>query len=79
MENRKNMRDQHTVDRHYRLPKAAYDRIVNRDKDRFPTEKDFMAEAVLSYEKRIRMEELMDRFQKIEEKLDRMARAMGWQ
>ena len=35
------------VDRHYRLSRAAYERILERDTNIFPTEKDFVAAAVL--------------------------------
>lgn len=50
MERQKGMKDKVTVDRHYRLSKAAYEKILSRNLDRFPTEKDFISEAVLSYD-----------------------------
>lgn len=78
MVNERKKREPGTVDRHYRLSKAAYEKIVNRDTDRFPTEKDFVSEAVLSYESRVRMEDLLERYRRTEEQLDRMIKAMGW-
>lgn len=78
MAKEREVRDQSTVDRHYRLSKAAYEKILNRDLDRFPTEKDFVSEAVLSYGKGKQIEDLLARYRNTEEKIDRMIKAMGW-
>jgi len=67
-----------SVDRHYRLSKAAYEKIRNRDIDRFPTEKDFVSEAVLSYEDRIKNTEIMAEVRELAKKIDRITIAMGW-
>lgn len=67
-----------SVDRHYRLSKAAYEKIRSRNTDRFPTEKDFVSEAVLSYEDRTRNEEIIAEIRALAEKIDRITRAMGW-
>ena len=67
-----------SVDRHYRLSKAAYEKIRSRDKDRFPTEKDFVSEAVLSYEDRMKNAELLAEVRDLAKKIDRIMGAMGW-
>lgn len=67
-----------SVDRHYRLSKAAYEKICSRDKDRFPTEKDFVSEAVLSYEDRMKNAELLAEVRDLAKKIDRIMGAMGW-
>ena len=67
-----------SVDRPYRLAKAAYEKIRNRDIDRFPTEKDFVSEAVLSYEDRIKNTEIMAEVRELAKKIDRITIAMGW-
>lgn len=71
-------RETYSVDRHYRLSKAAYEKICSRNLNRFPTEKDFVSEAVLSYEDRIRMKELSDQIRELAESIERMTKAMGW-
>ena len=67
-----------SVDRHYRLSKAAYEKIRSRNTDRFPTEKDFVSEAVLSYEDRMMNTELIAEVRELAKKIDRITRAMGW-
>ena len=67
-----------TVDRHYRLSKAAYEKILNRDLDRFPTEKDFLSEAVLSYDDRVTSKELLEKLQETKESLERVYKLIGW-
>lgn len=78
MEIRKSIKPSVSVDRHYRLSKAAYEKILNRDLNRFPTERDFVSEAVLSYDERIQMKDLLERYKKTEERLDRLYKAVGW-
>ena len=78
MENRKEKKTPVTVDRHYRLSKAAYEKILNRDLDRFPTKREFISEAVLSYEDRVAAKELKEGFQRIEGALDRIYKVLGW-
>ena len=78
MERRNERKTPVTVDRHYRLSKAAYEKILNRDLDRFPTERDFISEAVLSYDDRVAAKELLERFQRTEEILDRINKSLGW-
>ena len=67
-----------SVDKHYRLSKAAYEKIRKRDRDRFPTEKEFVSEAVLSYEDRKKNEELIAEVRELAKKIDRIVGAMGW-
>ena len=65
----------------YRIPKQSrsrYEKIRNRDIDRFPTEKDFVSEAVLSYEDRIKNTEIMAEVRELAKKIDRITIAMGW-
>ena len=67
-----------TVDRHYRLSKAAYSIVAARDKDRFPTEKDFVSEAILSYGENAELEDMSRMLKEINKKIDRIIKAMGW-
>ena len=67
-----------TVDRHYRLPKAVYEKIDGRDRNRFPAEKDYITEAVMSYEREKETEELARQVRDLGARMDRVMKAMGW-
>lgn len=67
-----------SVDRHYRLSKAAYEKIRKRDCDRFPTEKDFVTEAVLFYEDRTKTDEILEEIRDLKKQIARITGAMGW-
>ena len=66
------------VDRHYRLSRAAYERILERDTNMFPTEKDFVAAAVLSYDDKSHMQDMENKLDEMNRKLDQIMKAMGW-
>ena len=66
------------VDRHYRITKAAYEKVSHRNLEQFPTEKDFVTEAILSYEDQNQLSEILDLIKGLDQKLDRVIKAMGW-
>lgn len=48
-----------TIDKHFMLTEEVCSIIKNRDKNRFPLERDFVSEAVLSYKGQLQLEEIL--------------------
>ena len=63
------------VEKHYRISQAAYQAICGRDQEQYPKERDYVNAAIQTFEDRQRFEEIMERLDQMEEKLEQLLSA----
>ena len=66
-------------EKHIRITEEAYELIRNRDRNRFPLERDFINEAIISYADRIEMKELSREFKDLKKITESLYNTFGWQ
>ena len=52
--------------------------IRNRDRKKFPLERDFINEAIISYADRIEMKELSREFRDLKKVTEKLYKTVGW-
>lgn len=67
------------VNKHFSLSENACEVIRERDKKRFPLERDFVNEAVLTYGERISQEKILREIRKVKEELKHLNQTVGWE
>ena len=67
-----------TREKHLRITEEAYELIRNRDRAKFPLEKDFINEAIISYADRIEMRELSKEFKDLKKITEKLYKTVGW-
>ena len=68
-----------TNDKHIRLSEKALELVTNRDRKRFPMEKDFINEAIVSYADRMEMRKLAGEFRDLKRITEKLYKTVGWQ
>ena len=67
------------VKKHLSLSEKAYELIQARDKKRFPMERDFIDEAITTYEERITQEKILREIRKVRDQITRLNQTVGWE
>jgi len=67
------------IDKHLLLSEETCEVLRRRDKKRFPLERDFINEAVLSYGDRITQEKILKEIRKVREQITRLNQTVGWE
>ena len=67
------------VDKHLLLSEKTCEVLSGRDKKRFPLERDFIDEAVLTYGERITQEKILKEIRKVSEQITRLNQTVGWE
>ena len=67
------------VNKHLLLSEETCELIRNRSKNRFPLERDFVNEAVLTYEERITQEKILREIRKVRDQITRLNQTVGWE
>ena len=65
-------------EKHMRITDQAWEVVKNRDRKKFPTERDFINEAILSYADRIEMRELSREFKDLKKVTEKLYKTVGW-
>ena len=68
-----------TKDKHIRLTEKAWEMITNRDRNKFPSERDFINEAIISYADRMEMRKLVSELRELKRITEKLYRTVGWQ
>jgi hypothetical protein len=66
-------------EKHMRITDQAWEVVKNRDRKRFPTERDFINEAILTYADRMEMQKLSNEFKDLKRITERLYKTVGWQ
>ena len=66
-------------EKHMRITDQAWEVVRNRDRKQFPTERDFINEAILSYADRIEIRELVSEFKALKRITEKLYKTVGWQ
>ena len=66
-------------EKHMRITDQAWEVVKNRDRKKFPTERDFINEAILSYADRIEIRELVSEFKALKRITEKLYKTVGWQ
>ena len=72
------MRTIKTIEKHLRITEQAHEIIRNRDRKRFPLERDFINEAIISYADRIEIRELSREFKALKKITEKLYKTVGW-
>ena len=67
------------VKKHLSISEKTWELIRGRDKKRFPLERDFIDEAVLTYTERITQEKILKEIRKVSEQITRLNQTVGWE
>ena len=67
-----------TIDKHFMLTEEVCSIIKNRDKNRFPLERDFVSEAVLSYKGQLQLEEILLELKDFRNYMENWTKLYGW-
>lgn len=67
------------VNKHLRISREANEKIQNRDKDRFPLERDFINAAILSFEEKITSQEILEEIRGLRSYMEEEFKYIGWQ
>ena len=67
------------VNKHFSLSQKTCEVIRERDRKRFPLERDFVDEAVLTYGERISQEKILREIRKVREELRHLNQTVGWE
>lgn len=65
-------------EKHLRIAEQAHEIIRNRDRNRFPLERDFVNEAIISYADRIEIKELSREFKALKKITEKLYKTVGW-
>lgn len=65
-------------EKHLRITEQAHEIIKNRDRNKFPLERDFINEAIISYANRIEMRELSKEFKALKKITEKLYKTVGW-
>lgn len=68
-----------TREKHIRITEKAWELIKNRDRKKFPSEKDFINEAIITYADRMEMKKLAGEFRELRKTTEKLYRTVGWQ
>jgi len=74
----KEVRTIKTIEKHLRITEEAYELIRNRDRKKFPLERDFINEAIITYADRIEMRELSKEFKDLKKITEKLYKTVGW-
>ena len=64
-------------EKHMRITDQAWEVVKNRDRKKFPTERDFINEAILSYADRIEIRELVSEFKALKRITEKLYKTVG--
>lgn len=67
------------VKKHLSISEKTYEVIKRRDKKRFPLERDFIDEAILTYGERASLEELFKEIREVKEQVTQLNQTVGWE
>ena len=66
------------IDKHFRISPETNEAIKKRDSMRFPLERDFVNEAILSYQNQSDYKVILEKIDTLTEAMDRVNRIYGW-
>jgi len=66
-------------EKHMRITDQAWEAVKNRDRKQFPTERDFINEAILTYADRIEVRKLVSEFKELRKITEKLYKTVGWQ
>lgn len=66
------------IDKHFRITDKACEVINKRDRARFPCERDFVNEAIVTYEDRVEIRKLSDEFKELRKVTEKIYKTVGW-
>ena len=66
------------INKHLRMSLAANEKIRDRDKDRFPLERDFINAAILSFGEKGTGEEILREIQRLSTTMEKLMANVGW-
>lgn len=72
------MRTIKTREKHLRITEQAHEIIKNRDRNKFPFERDFINEAIISYADRIEIREFSREFKALKKITEKLYKTVGW-
>ena len=72
------MRTIKTIEKHFRITEQAHEMIRNRDRKKFPLERDFINEEIISYADRIEIRELSREFKALKKITEKLYKTVGW-
>jgi len=66
------------TDKHFRLSEDICTLIEEREKGKFPLERDFVAEAIRSYDNRVSLEKIYVEIHALRESMEHLYQSVGW-
>ena len=66
------------TDKHFRLSEDICFLIKERDKGKFPLERDFVAEAIRAYGDRVSLEKILGEIRALRESMEHLYQSVGW-